>query len=374
MARVRAPPAVVVVVGGVAVAAVVVVAGSSPGRPRRPGLGRGGAGQALGQLGRARPRRRRHRQGGGQGRAELAEVGRDRVGRDHRPVRLRDQLRHRRVAARLVAGGGLVQGRGQAVDVGGGGELAQGQRLGRGVGRRAQELTRQRGLGVGDVGDAEVGQLPQAAGPAQHVGRLDVAVDDAAGVGGLERSRELDPERAHLGGGQRAALGDHRAQGRPLDQLQHQVGLAVLDPQVEDLDHAGVGEGGQGAGLGLEAGVEARRHHAQQVLDPLDRDVAPQPLVVGAQDLAHRAGAERADHAVATDPARGGLHPSRISRPRGAWHPRAAWVATAPGVRRRRRRCATATAASAVGWSSLRPATASSVAPAWSRRWRACVS
>ncbi len=55
-----------------------------------------------------------------------------------------------------------------------------------------------------------------------------------------------------------------------------------------------------GAGLLLEApqpvgiGGERRRQH-------LDRDVAPEPRVAGAVDLAHAASAERADDFIRTE-------------------------------------------------------------------------
>ena len=47
-------------------------------------------------------------------------------------------------------------------------------------------------------GDAEVGEARLAVLADQHVGRLDVAVDDAGPVGGLDRAGELDAGAQHL--------------------------------------------------------------------------------------------------------------------------------------------------------------------------------
>jgi hypothetical protein len=151
------------------------------------------------------------------------------------------------------------------------------------------------------VGDAEVDQLPAAVAAAHQVGRLDVAVEDAAGVGGLEGAGDLDAEGRDLGRRQGAAGRQELAQARPGQELHHQVRLAVVDAQVEDRDHPGVSQGRQRARLGLEAGVEDRRRHAVEVADALDRDLAAEPIVVGPHDRAHRAGADRGPDAVAAD-------------------------------------------------------------------------
>ena len=74
--------------------------------------------------------------------------------------------------------------------------------LGRHVGERADDVAgaRER-LVAGEVGDAEVGELGDAARPSgrvgdEHVLRLDVAVHDAALVRVLERVAEREPDRA----------------------------------------------------------------------------------------------------------------------------------------------------------------------------------
>ena len=86
------------------------------------------------------------------------------------------------VAQRLL--GGDVVGRAENAPVGG-------QTL---VGERA--------------GDPEVGDLGRAFGVDEDVLRLDVAVDDAALVGGAERARDLDRVGDRLGDGQPAEAAD----------------------------------------------------------------------------------------------------------------------------------------------------------------------
>src|SRR5206468_4058684 len=80
----------------------------------------------------------------------------------------------------------LVEDGAQRVDVGGGADVlvASLGLLGGHVGRGAEDLAGVvEAVVVQLLGQAEVGDHRQAVGGQQHVGRLQVAVDDAAGVG-----------------------------------------------------------------------------------------------------------------------------------------------------------------------------------------------
>ena len=69
---------------------------------------------------------------------------------------------------------------------------------------------------VAGPGDAEVGDLDASVGRDQQVGRLDVAVHDAAVVGGCSAGRGLLDQRATVGrGGQRAVAGQIADSGSP---------------------------------------------------------------------------------------------------------------------------------------------------------------
>ena len=104
------------------------------------------------------------------------------------------------------AGEQLVEEAGERVDVGGGGGLAALDRLGREVVDGAEQLAGlgQPGrLGGGGLGDAEVGQVGVLAVllcHQEHVGGLDVSVDEPLGVGGVERGGDLGDESDGTGG------------------------------------------------------------------------------------------------------------------------------------------------------------------------------
>ena len=117
-----------------------------------------------------------------------------------------------RPAERLLPGEGLVQDHAEGVEVGRRARPAALDLLRRQVGGRPQHLA-----GAGEVaghvdalGDAEVGDLDRPVGRHQHVPGLDVAVDDAGGVGRPQRTQHLDGDGPHVLGGKR----DRRRCGR----------------------------------------------------------------------------------------------------------------------------------------------------------------
>jgi hypothetical protein len=123
------------------------------------------------------------------------------------------------------------------------------------------------------LGQPEVGQIDVGDGAVLHgqqdVARLDVAVDQPAGVGGVQRARDLPGDRQGLLGCQRSVFGQQRGQVDAVDVAhgdpQHPVGLA----SVIDRQHVGVVDGRRQLRLTQEPFPErlAGRRRAQQQLE-----------------------------------------------------------------------------------------------------------
>ncbi len=180
--------------------------------------------------------------------------------------------------------------------------------LGRDVVQSAEELA-----GGGQAGDserclaeAEVGQVDvvravrDRAGVEQHVGRLDVAVHETAGVRGIERGRHLRHDLGDLIEGQHAKPVDERPDVAPADiahrDEQHPVGFACLE---YGRDMRIVDRGGR-AGLTDES-LPERGVVAEGWRQELERDLPVQPGVVGAEDDGHSAMADALFKAVTGD-------------------------------------------------------------------------
>ena len=150
-----------------------------------------------------------------------------------------------RVAApvRVFAAPALVQREGERVDVGLGARLEALGLLGGHVGERADDVAGRGQPGrVGDQGDAEVHQLgARLAVDDLDVLRLDVAVDDAARVGVVERLAEVGADLADLAVGEHVFAGQ-AGEGRALDQLGDEQRVAVLLPHLVEGHDAGVVE------------------------------------------------------------------------------------------------------------------------------------
>ncbi len=117
---------------------------------------------------------------------------------------------------------------------------------------------------------------------------LDVAVDDAARVGVVERLAEVGADLADFAVGELAGVGE-AGQGRALDQLADQQRVAVLLAELVEGDDAGMVEPGRGLGLAQDppAGLAL-------LLDRLDRDRALEATVPGLVDDAEAAAADAA--------------------------------------------------------------------------------
>ena len=132
----------------------------------------------------------------------------------------------------------------------------------------------------------------------EDVLRLDVAVDDALGVGEIERVAGL---AQHLGGQLEACPAfalDELVQALALQQLHDHVGRLVRHlPVVVDLDDVRALDLGGGAGLPLEApqGIGPRRKDL--LADEFDAHLGVQRPVVGQPHLSHGPLAQQADEA-----------------------------------------------------------------------------
>ena len=126
----------------------------------------------------------------------------------------------------------------------------------------------------------------------EHVARLEVAVDDEAGVGVRHRLADFQEQSKALVDGEPLAIGVGRDR-LAADELGGEVGAAVRGgPGVEEAGDGGVVQAREDAALGAEAPVEV---FAEAGADELDRTALPEAVRKGARgapDLAHAAGAE----------------------------------------------------------------------------------
>jgi hypothetical protein len=144
------------------------------------------------------------------------------------------------------------------------------------------------------LGETEVEHLDDTVGRDHHVAGLQVAVDDALGMGGGEgvRDRDRDAQRfaqAH------PALRDQAVEGLPGHELHHDEVDAVRRLDLVDRDDVGMVERGGGLCLLDEAGTAGRVGHPLRGQD-LDRHLAAEARIASAVHLAHSPGAERGEH------------------------------------------------------------------------------
>ena len=138
--------------------------------------------------------------------------------------------------------------------------------------------------------EAEVEDLHEAVRTDDHVGGLDVAMDDAGGVRGGEGRRHLDGDVDGLG--DRQELDEALIERHALDVLHREVAAPVggLAEQV-DVRDVRMAQGRGGACLPLEPRQVVRLDRA--AVEHLDGDGAVQRQVAGEIDLPHAAAAEQ---------------------------------------------------------------------------------
>ena len=149
------------------------------------------------------------------------------------------------------------------------------------------------------LGQPEVEDLDRVVRADQDVLGLDVAVDEAHGVRGGQRARAL-PHPAQLLGQGRVALRHDGAQRPAVHQLHRDEGHPVDLADVVDRDGVGVAQRGRGAGLAEQARRALRVLGVVDVQE-LERHVAPQHCVAGAEDAPHPTLPEERLEAVATE-------------------------------------------------------------------------
>src|SRR4029079_1175394 len=236
------------------------------------------------------------------------EVAHDRRRRDDGPgvVQLL-QVADRLGVVGPPAGEDLEQDQAEGVDVALRRRRLAGQQLRRHVLRRAGE--RRAAVG-GRGGDPEVGDADVAVAVEHDVGRLEVAVNDAALVRGGDAGAQLAGDVDRLVRREDAEAAEQRREILAVDILHGQEAAAVGVAQVVEAADVLVGDLAGDAQLVVELG-EARGVGGGPLGQELERNRLVEGEVVGAVDLAHAAAAEQRDQAIARRDHRPGRKPRR---------------------------------------------------------------
>ena len=231
---------------------------------------------------------------------------RRRIAAENRGAQLESGLSLERPRAR----GHFVQHDAQRPDVARHLRHVSAQLLRRHVRQRAHDGPdlRQRALGLRDgqfsrrhtLRQPEVQHLHAPVRRHDHVGAFQIAVHHAALVRMRQRSGELRAVTHHVLDPQRARR-HLRAQRLPFDQFHGDVGLAVGLANLVNRADVRMVEARGGPRLTDQAGTRGRIVEARR-REHLDRHVAVEPLVAGAIDLAHPAGANLPDDSVVSQP------------------------------------------------------------------------
>ncbi len=157
--------------------------------------------------------------------------------------------------------------------------------------------------------ETEVHHLHLAALGDEDVAGLDVAVEDALAVRGVERVRDVDRDVDDPIDRQRAGAED-LVQGGAVDQLHHDEAAAVMLADVVERADVGVVQRRGGARLALEA-LRGQRVGGGRLGQELHCDVAAEPEVLPPVDDTHAASAQPIDNAVVRDYGTDHLEPNR---------------------------------------------------------------
>ena len=133
----------------------------------------------------------------------------------------------------------------------------------------------------------------------ENVGGLDVAMDDAFGVGGVEGVGDLDGERENRLGLHRPAA-DAVLEGQAVEKLHGDEGLLAVFSDFINRADVGMVESGRGAGLAAET-FEGLRVLGKILGQEFEGDEAAEFGVFRLVNHAHAATAEFFDDAVVRD-------------------------------------------------------------------------
>jgi hypothetical protein len=214
------------------------------------------------------------------------------------------------LAVGALAGGGEQQGGAEGEHVGGGRDhLAPGLLGGHEPGGAHHHAGHGQAVGlVAAEGDAEVGQARLAPVVEQHVGGLDVPVDDPGPVGRRQRPQQPPGLALDLLGRGGTVLGHPLGQAPAREVGHDQDDLVALVDHVEQADHVGVVQPAQHLGLPQQplAGPGDVGGRALQ-RQPLERDLLA-VVGPGQVDDPHPAPAEPGDQVVGHGTAGGSVH------------------------------------------------------------------
>ncbi len=222
-------------------------------------------------------------------------------------------------AERERAGGHLVEHRAKAEKIAAGIERLAARLLGRHVGHRAERRAGagemggfQGGLGVAGqggggalavalnlLGQAEIEDFGVAAGGDEDVGRLDVAMDDALFVRGVERVGDFDAERQQQSERQ-GLFRDAVLEGLALQKLHRDEIAAVVLGNVVNRADARMIQRGSGAGFAPET-LEGVGIALQFRREEFQGHAAAQIQILSDVDHTHSATTEPVDDAVVRD-------------------------------------------------------------------------
>ncbi len=191
-------------------------------------------------------------------------------------------------------GGHLVEDHAEREDVG-----LRADRLALDLLRRHVERRPDDGAGLrharllGGLGHAEVGDVDPIRGVEHDVLRLQVAMDDALIVGGLEALGGLAEDPQQSLDRELALLLQDRREVPSVDELHRQELDAVALSEVEDAQHVRVGDAAGELDLALEA-LEGVGVVGDVRTNQLESDVAVEPLVMDQVDRTHASHAQQA--------------------------------------------------------------------------------
>ncbi len=151
-------------------------------------------------------------------------------------------------------------------------------------------------LRLDEFGQTEVDDLDLAAIGHEDVAALDVAMDDAEAVRGVQRVGDLDAHFDQRVDRERSAV-DAPPQRLAADHLHHEERQIAVPPDVEQRADIRMVERGRGPGFALEA-LEGDRILRELHRKEFDGDLPAEPRVLGPVDDTHAAFANFLQQAI----------------------------------------------------------------------------